>query len=76
MNVNGGWHKVIKESFPTQREIQVLQCVADGNSRALIAKLLGISTHTVNAHINSARAKLGAKTTPHAISILKEKNCI
>ena len=53
----------------TEREEQVLARIADGRSYREIGAALGIKFSTVRAHRDSARAKLGAASTPHAVAI-------
>jgi DNA-binding CsgD family transcriptional regulator len=43
----------------SQREFQVLNWVARGKSNATIAEILGISAHTVDAHLRRIYLKLG-----------------
>jgi len=47
---------------PTARERQVLDLVADGLSSRAIAGQLGLSVLTVDSHVRSAMATLGAPT--------------
>ena len=42
--------------------------LALGHSRAQVAEMLEISEHTLRAYIESARAKLGAQNTTHAVA--------
>lgn len=53
----------------TPREIQVIAHVSDGNTQSSISTLLGITSDTVNAHLDNIREKLGARNTPHAVAI-------
>ncbi len=53
----------------TTREAQVLSLTAQGNTRRDVAVALQIGEETVKAHLDKARRKLGAKTTPHAIAL-------
>ncbi|GLO71712.1 histidine kinase [Phaeobacter inhibens] len=50
------------------REIDALTLLAMGYSRAQVAKTLAISEHTLRVYIESARFKLGAINTTHAIA--------
>jgi len=47
----------------SRREIDVLSLVAGGDSNAAIAKRLGITVKTVEAHRKHIRTKIGAKNT-------------
>jgi DNA-binding NarL/FixJ family response regulator len=44
---------------PTAREIEVLTLLADGRSNRAIASALGLSEHTVRAHLRGLSRKLG-----------------
>jgi regulator of cell morphogenesis and NO signaling len=48
----------------SEREREVLRLVAHGLSSNIIAKRLGISVHTVQAHRKNITAKLGIKSVP------------
>lgn len=50
------------------REVDVLTLLAMGYSRAQVANSLSISEHTLRAYIESARLKLGAQNTTHAVA--------
>ena len=50
------------------REIDAMTLVAMGYSRAQVAETLSISEHTLRVYIESARAKLGALNTTHAVA--------
>ncbi|WP_343080946.1 LuxR family transcriptional regulator [Ostreiculturibacter nitratireducens] len=50
------------------REVDVLTLLATGHSRAHAAESLGISEHTLRVYIESARRKLGAANTTHAVA--------
>jgi DNA-binding CsgD family transcriptional regulator len=50
----------------TQRETQALQLAANGLRVCEIAKELGVSVRTVEAHLSSAREKLDAVNTTQA----------
>jgi DNA-binding CsgD family transcriptional regulator len=43
------------------RELEVLRLVAGGESNALIARRLGLSTHTVERHVVNLYRKIGAR---------------
>jgi DNA-binding CsgD family transcriptional regulator len=53
----------------TERELEVLTLVAMGERSAGIAFTLGISPATVEAHVRSCLAKLGAANRAHAVTI-------
>lgn len=50
------------------REVDALSFLAMGYSRGQAADMLDISEHTLRAYIESARAKLGAANTVHAVA--------
>ena len=50
----------------TQRQIDVLQLVADGQPNKRIADLLGLSVHTVKLHLHNASQRLGARNRTEA----------
>jgi LuxR family transcriptional regulator, quorum-sensing system regulator BjaR1 len=52
------------------REIECLRWVADGKTDWEIGKILSISQTTAKFHVNSARAKLGARTRAQAVARL------
>jgi DNA-binding NarL/FixJ family response regulator len=53
----------------TEREGQVLQCMARGLANKQIAAELGISDHTVKFHLTSIYSKLGATNRAQAVRI-------
>jgi DNA-binding CsgD family transcriptional regulator len=50
------------------REVDVMTLLAIGYSRAQVANSLAISEHTLRVYIESARFKLGALNTTHAVA--------
>ncbi|HGG06661.1 MAG TPA: LuxR family transcriptional regulator [Aliiroseovarius sp.] len=50
------------------RELSAMTCLAKGMSRAQAANEMGISEHTLRVYIESARHKLGALNTTHAVA--------
>jgi DNA-binding NarL/FixJ family response regulator len=53
----------------TDRELRVLNLLADGLSNPQIARLLSISRNTVKFHVSSIIAKLGAASRTEAVTI-------
>lgn len=53
----------------TQRQRQILQLLADGESTTFAAKTLGLSEETVKTHTKNALARLGARNRTHAVAI-------
>lgn len=58
------------------REIDAITLLALGYSRAQVAHSLSISEHTLRAYIESARSKLGAQNTMHAIATALSRGLI
>ena len=52
--------------YLTNREIDVIKLVCQGDSNRDIAEKLFVSTHTVKAHLSSIFYKLGARNRAHA----------
>lgn len=52
----------------SEREIECLQLIAGGKTSWAIAEILGISQHTVNAHIRNIVRKLGVASRPQAVA--------
>jgi DNA-binding NarL/FixJ family response regulator len=52
----------------SDRELEVLNLIAEGQSNKLIAHGLGISEHTVKTHVASILQKLGAGSRTEAVS--------
>lgn len=50
------------------REVDAMTLLAIGHSRAQVAQQLSISEHTLRVYIESARFKLGALNTTHAVA--------
>lgn len=50
------------------REVEVMTFLAMGYSRSQVADMISISEHTLRAYIESARFKLGALNTTHAVA--------
>jgi DNA-binding NarL/FixJ family response regulator len=53
----------------TERETEVLQCMVNGLTRVATAHKLALSPNTVRTHAQSILAKLGAHSSPEAVSI-------
>lgn len=58
------------------REIDAVTLLALGYSRAQVAHSLSISEHTLRVYIESARSKLGAQNTTHAIATALSRGLI
>jgi DNA-binding NarL/FixJ family response regulator len=57
------------EDALSEREIQVLRSVAQGNSNKRVAAQLGVTEETVKAHLKSIASKLNANDRTHAVTI-------
>ena len=59
-----------QEDFITlsDRERQVLRCIADGLSSKECAQQLGIAPRTVERHVENLRNKLNARNKPHLVA--------
>lgn len=57
----------------TDREVEVLELVAQGLSNKQIGTELGITLHTVRNHIVHIMNKLGAANRAHAVALAREK---
>jgi DNA-binding NarL/FixJ family response regulator len=64
------------EESLTDRELQVLQLIREGNRNKQIADRLSIAEATVNFHIKNLVAKLGANDRAHAVSIAIRRGLI
>ena len=60
----------------TEREIEVLREVADGNANKMVAHHLAVSEETVKAHMKSILSKLGANDRTHAVTIALKRGII
>jgi DNA-binding CsgD family transcriptional regulator len=52
----------------SQREREVLQCIAAGLSSKQCAQELGIAPRTVERHVENLRNKLNARNKPHLVA--------
>jgi DNA-binding NarL/FixJ family response regulator len=60
----------------TEREVEILRCVAGGKSNKLIAAELAISESTVKAHLKSILPKLDASGRTHAVMIALKRGIL
>ncbi|QDE39846.1 response regulator transcription factor [Luteibacter pinisoli] len=60
----------------TEREIEVLALVAEGNSNREVGVLLSIGDETVKGHMRNISAKLGARDRTHAVAIAIRRGII
>jgi len=59
----------VADDLLSEREVEVLRRVAQGNSNKAIAAELSVSEATIKAHMKSVLAKLGANDRTHAVTI-------
>jgi DNA-binding CsgD family transcriptional regulator len=52
----------------SERELEVLRCIASGLSSKQCAQQLGIAPRTVERHVENLRNKLHAKNKPHLVA--------
>ncbi len=52
----------------TEREIEVLHCIAQGQSSKQCAQKLGIAPRTIERHVENLRNKLNARNKPHLVA--------
>lgn len=52
----------------TPRELEILRALGDGLSNKAVARLLGISAHTVKFHLEAVFAKLGVCSRAEAVA--------
>jgi DNA-binding NarL/FixJ family response regulator len=64
------------KSALSSRELQVLECLADGQSNKVIASTLSITEDTVKAHLKNLYEKLGAADRAHAVAIALRQQLI
>lgn len=60
----------------SQRESDCLASISRGASSKIVARQLGLSSHTVDQHIRSAMAKLGAATRTGAVIMALERGLL
>ena len=60
----------------TNRETQILNYVAEGNSNKKIAQILNISEQTIKNHVSSILRKLNANDRAHAVVLAMRKGLI
>lgn len=54
---------------PTERQMAVLWLMAEGCTRDVMARRLGISENTVRIQMSRLYERIGAKNKPHAVAI-------
>jgi DNA-binding CsgD family transcriptional regulator len=73
----GGGTREAPTSRPiSPRERECLACISRGASSKFAARELGLSSHTVDEHVRSAMAKLGATTRTEAVMRAMEQGLL
>lgn len=54
----------------TPAELRVLEAMRTADSERDAARRLGLSPHTVDAHLRSARRKLGVRSTRQVLAVV------
>ena len=60
----------------TERELEVLQLLALGESNKVIARRLSLSANTVNFHIKNIYGKLDVHTRAQAVRVAGERGLV
>jgi DNA-binding NarL/FixJ family response regulator len=60
----------------TQRQRQILQLLANGESTTVAARQLDLAEETVKTHIKTALARLGARNRTHAVAIALRESLV
>ena len=60
----------------SDREMQVLELIAQGYTNKALADELGVSLNTVQHHVHNAIEKLWALSRAHAVAIAKDRGLI
>lgn len=60
----------------SEREIEIIQCLAEGKNTKAIADTLFISEHTVKTHRRNIMQKLGVKTSAELIKLAMDRELI
>ncbi|MDX1652535.1 MAG: response regulator transcription factor [Brumimicrobium sp.] len=60
----------------SEREIEIIVLIAEGNTNSQIADLLHLSPHTINTHRKNIMAKLGTKNTAGIVMYAVKTNLV
>jgi two-component system NarL family response regulator len=60
----------------TERESEIMKCIARGKSNKEIADELGISEGTIKSHVNHILSKLGAADRTQAVTIALKRGLV
>jgi two-component system response regulator DegU len=53
----------------TNRELQIISCIANGNTNKQVANKLGISEQTIKNHVSAILRKMNANDRAHAVAL-------
>jgi DNA-binding NarL/FixJ family response regulator len=65
-----------QKNLLTLREMQILECLAEGYSNKTVAQTLEITEETVKSHLKNLYEKLGASDRAHAVAIALRQTII
>ncbi len=68
--------RAVDPSGVTERELQVLELVAEGAATKQVARELNLSPHTVCNHLRHVSEKLGAHSRLEAVALARERGLI
>ena len=60
----------------TERELDIVKLIAEGNSNKQIADILVLSTHTINTHRKNIMSKLGVNNTAGLVMYAVKENLL
>lgn len=66
----------VTDDLLSSRELEVLRCVAAGNTNRVIAAMLQVSEETVKSHVKNVMSKLSARDRTHAVLIALKRGII
>ena len=66
----------VSDAVLTERELEVLKIIAEGNSNRAAAEALRIHEETVKGHVKRILAKLGARDRTHAVTLALRRGII
>jgi DNA-binding NarL/FixJ family response regulator len=60
----------------SERELEIITLIAEGNTNAQVADILHLSTHTINTHRKNIMHKLGVKNTAGIVMYAVKTNLV
>lgn len=60
----------------SERELEIITYIAEGNTNAQVADILHLSTHTINTHRKNIMQKLGVKNTAGIVMYAVKTNLV